>query len=351
MREEGLTVILITHKLNEVMAISDRVTVLRGGKVVGTVNTADTTRQELARMMVGRDVELTVEHDGGNPGDVILDVDSIVVEAASGRGSLKGLSIEVRSGEVVGVAGVSGNGQNALFDVLVGVEQVEEGRVTVHGSDIKGVSAQKISSMGVSGVPGDRINQGLMMDFRVKENLILGRHRLNPFANRGLMRRGPIDEFADKSFDEFEIKAPSIGHVTRTLSGGNLQKVIMARELSSEPQLLVVHQPTRGLDIAASQYVRQRLLEERDRGAAVLLMSEDLDEILNLSDRIAVIYDGRIVGVVPRAEATLEAIGLLMAGITDDDADAPASASTSVEPEAGNGEQDAADSEESGTGS
>ena len=328
MRADGLTVILITHKLNEVMEISDHVTALRRGKVVGTVDTAGTTRQDLARMMVGREVSLTVDNDGGDPGDPVLEVDNIFVEAESGRGSLKGLSISVRAGEVLGIAGVSGNGQNALFDALVGVRRASSGSVKVTGIDIAGVSAQKMAGMGVASVPGDRINQGLMMDFRVKENLILGNHRTNPFSRRGLMKRRPIDEFADDSVVEYEIKAPSTSHVTRTLSGGNLQKIIMARELSSDPRLLVVHQPTRGLDISASEYVRLRLLEERDRGAAILLMSEDLDEILNLSDRVAVIFDGTIVGTVIPKSTSLEEIGLLMAGISADQQADEASAQT-----------------------
>ena len=319
MRDEDLTVVLITHKLNEVMAISDRVTVLRRGKVVGTVNTADMTRQELARMMVGREVAFTVENEGGAAQDLVLEVDAIDLEADSDRSSLRGLSITVRAGEIVGIAGVSGNGQNALFDALVGVQRPSAGTIRLAGIDISDVPAQRLSGMGVASVPGDRIKQGLMMDFRVKENLILGRHRVRPFARRGLLQRRPIDEFADVSVEEFEIKAPSTSHITRTLSGGNLQKIIMARELSREPRLLVVHQPTRGLDIAASEYVRRRLLEERDRGAAILLMSEDLDEIMNLSDTVAVISDGRIVGTADPKEATLEEIGLLMAGISGED--------------------------------
>lgn len=324
MRDDGLTVILITHKLNEVMAISDRVTVLRRGKVVGTVNTSETSRQELARMMVGRDVAFTVENEGGDPGEPILEVDDVHIEGDSGRGSLKGLSLTVRAGEIIGIAGVSGNGQNALFDALVGVRRPTEGSIHVGGVDTAGLTAQRMAKMGVSSVPGDRINQGLMMDFRVKENMILGRHRSKPFSRRGLMKSKPIDEFADVSVDEFEIKAPSTNHVTRTLSGGNLQKIIMARELSTEPRLLVVHQPTRGLDIAASEYVRKRLIEERDKGVAILLISEDLDEILNLSDEIAVIFDGRIVGTVQPDSTNYEEIGLLMAGISRDQQDAEA---------------------------
>ena len=321
MREDDLTVVMITHKLNEVMAISDRVTVLRRGKVVGTVDTANTTREELAKMMVGREVAFTVDNEGGTPADPVLEVEGIDVAGDSDRSSLKSLSITVRAGEIVGIAGVSGNGQNALFDTLVGVRTPSSGSVRLGGVDISELTAQELASMGVASVPGDRIKQGLMMDFKVKENLILGRHRKPPFSARGLLKKRPIDEFAEASVREYEIKAPSTNHVTRTLSGGNLQKIIMARELSRDHRLLVVHQPTRGLDVAASEYVRLRLIEERDRGSAVLLISEDLDEVLNLSDRIAVISDGAIAGIVDPRSTTPEEIGLLMAGISGADAE------------------------------
>lgn len=316
MQSEGLTVILITHKLNEVMEISDRVTVLRRGKVVGTVDTADVTRSDLARMMVGRDVVFTVENEGGAPGGLLLEVEDVHLESESGRGSLEGLSLTVREGEIVGIAGVSGNGQNVLFDALVGVSHPESGEIRLSGRSTAGLSARKIAAMGVASVPGDRIRQGLVMDFRVKENLILGRHRSRPYAWGGVLRRRPVDDFAKQSIDEFEIMTPSAAHVTRTLSGGNLQKVIMARELSRTPKLLVVHQPTRGLDIGAAEYVRRRLIQERDNGAGVLLMSEDLDEIFNLSDRIAVIYEGRIAAETRPGGASLEEVGLWMAGIS-----------------------------------
>ena len=314
MRDEGLTIILITHKLKEVMELSDRVTVLRRGAVVGTVNTSDTGIRELARMMVGREVLFQVDKERSHPGAPILEVDGIHLESVTGRGSLKGLSLEVHAREIVGLAGVSGNGQNALFDALVGVERPSRGTIRIDGVEINELSANRIAALGVASVPADRIAQGLLMDFRVKENLVLGRHRAAPFARGGLLNRAAIDAFAAESIEGFDIKTPSAAHPTRTLSGGNLQKIIMARELSGKPKLLVAHQPTRGLDISASEYVRRRLVEERDRGAGVLLMSEDLDEIFQLSDRIAVIYDGRIVAVTTPDTTDLESIGLAMAG-------------------------------------
>lgn len=318
MRNEGLTIILITHKLKEVMELSDRVTVLRQGAVVGTVDTADVDIRELARMMVGREVLFQVDKQRSHPGAPVVEVDGIHVESVTGRGSLKGLSLEVSAGEIMGLAGVSGNGQNALFDALVGVEKPSGGTIRIDGVDTNDLSANRIAALGVASVPADRIAQGLLMDFKVKENLVLGRHRRAPFSRAGRLNRRAIDAFAAESIDGFEIKTPSAAHPTRTLSGGNLQKIIMARELSGAPKLLVAHQPTRGLDISATEYVRKRLVEERDRGAGVLLMSEDLDEIFQLSDRIAVIYDGRIVAVTAPEQTDLESIGLSMAGVGSD---------------------------------
>ena len=321
MRDEGLTIILITHKLKEVMDLSDRVTVLRRGKVVGTVDTANVDQLDLARMMVGREVLHQSDKALSKPGEPLLEVDGIHLASDTGRGSLDGLSITVGAGEIVGVAGVSGNGQNALFDAVVGVRHPTRGTIRIAGQDTTEASPHRIATLGVASVPGDRIAQGLMMDFSVKENLVLGNQRERQFSRAGILNRAQIDAFAAESIDKFEIKTPSASQTTRTLSGGNLQKIIMARELSGQPQLIIVHQPTRGLDIAASEYVRRRLVQERDRGAAVLLMSEDLDEIFQLSDRIAVIYDGRIVAVTEPDATTLEEIGMHMAGASDGDRD------------------------------
>ena len=325
MRDEGLTIILITHKLKEVMELSDRVTVLRRGELVGTVNTSDVDVRELARMMVGREVLFRFDKQRSDPGETILEVEEIHLESVTGRGSLKGLSIDVRAGEIVGLAGVSGNGQNALFDALVGVENPSAGTIRIDGVETNGLTTNRIVGLGVASVPADRIAQGLLMDFQVKENLVLGRHRSSRFSRAGWLNRAAINSFASESIEGFDIKTPSASHRTRTLSGGNLQKIIMARELSGEPKLLVAHQPTRGLDISATEYVRQRLVEERDRGAGVLLMSEDLDEIFQLSDRIAVIYDGLIVSVTTPDQADLESIGLSMAGADLARSDGPAS--------------------------
>ncbi len=320
MRDDGLTIILITHKLKEVMELSDRVTVLRRGEVVGTVNTGDVDQRDLARMMVGRDVLLQVDKHRRDPGDPVLEVSDVHLVSDTGRGSLDGLSVTVGAGEIVGVAGVSGNGQNALFDAVIGVRHPDTGTIRIAGTDVTDSPPHRIAELGVASVPGDRINQGLMMDFSVKENLVLGDQRDQRFARAGFLSRNRIDSFAEESIERFEIKTPSATQKTRTLSGGNLQKIIMARELSGDPRLIVVHQPTRGLDIAASEYVRRRLVQERDRGAGLLLLSEDLDEIFQLSDRIAVIYDGRIVAVTEPEDTTLEEIGMHMAGASGADA-------------------------------
>ncbi|MCY4069275.1 MAG: ABC transporter ATP-binding protein [Acidimicrobiaceae bacterium] len=314
MRDDGLTIILITHKLKEVMDLSDRVTVLRRGRVVDTVATDDVDQLDLARMMVGRDVLLQVDKQRSEPGAPVLEADAIHVESDTGRGALKGLSLNVGAGEIVGVAGVSGNGQNALFDSVVGVRHPHSGTIRITGQDVTTAAPHKIARLGVACVPADRIAQGLMMDFSIKENLVLGNHRSSQFSRAGILNQSQIDAFAAESIESFEIKTPSADQVTRTLSGGNLQKIIMARELYGRPALILAHQPTRGLDIAASEYVRQRLVQERDRGAGVLLMSEDLDEIFQLADRIAVIFDGRIVAMIEPDATSLEEIGMHMAG-------------------------------------
>lgn len=317
MKSRGLAIVFITHKLWEVMEVSDRVSVLRRGKLVDTVDTADTTTEDLARLMVGRDVILTVEKAEATPGARVLEVEDIHVDAHSARGSVRGLSLDVRESEILGIAGVSGNGQKALFDALVGVQQPVSGTIKLDGEDITKLTPKQLAAKGIAAVPADRIHQGLMMDFSVQENLVLGRHKAPQFVKRGLLNQKAIAAFAEKSIADYEIMTPSAQQITRVLSGGNLQKIILARELSNEPRVLIVHQPTRGLDIGASEYVRRRIVEERDRGAAVILMSEDLDETFNLADRIAVIYEGQINGVLEPQDATYEKVGMLMAGITN----------------------------------
>ncbi|MFV1963133.1 MAG: ABC transporter ATP-binding protein, partial [Acidimicrobiia bacterium] len=316
LKQRGVGIVLITHKLHEVMEISDRVAVLRHGKLVATVNTSETTSRKLARLMVGRDVILNVEKEPAKPGKLLLELEHVAAHGRALRGALVDVSLELREGEILGLAGVSGNGQNTLFDALVGVNPPTSGTMRLDEVDITAMSPKDIAAQGLSGVPSDRIRQGLMMDAQIQENLILGKQRSTTFSNLGFLDKKATRGFAEEAVEKFEIMASSPRQVTRVLSGGNLQKVILARELlGGSPKVLVVHQPTRGLDIGASEYVRRRLVAERDRGAAILLISEDLDEIFNLSDRIAVIYEGKIIGTVDPSTAVREDVGLLMAGI------------------------------------
>lgn len=314
MRADGLSIIFITHKLREVMEVSDRVTVLRKGRVVSTVNTADVTRTELARMMVGREVVFQIAKESVTPGPAVLEIEDLRAYDDRGIEALQGVSLTLHQNEILGLAGVSGNGQRELFDVLTGVRKPAQGRVLLEGTDITGRSPGHIAGRGVASVPEDRIHQGLVMDFRVSENMILGLQRRPQFADGVFLRHNEVRAFAEDLIQRFDIATPSPDQTTGVLSGGNLQKVIMARELSQAPKCLIVSQPTRGLDVGATEYVRRQLLQQRDHGTAILLISEDLDEIFNLSTRIAVIFKGQIAGLLDAERATLEDVGMLMAG-------------------------------------
>ncbi len=315
MRSEGLSIICITHKLEEVIDASDRVIVLRNGKLVDAIETAATNKEALARMMVGRDVMFRVDNKRKEPGEALLEVDDLTAYNDRGHAALRGVSFTVRRGEVLAVAGVSGNGQKELFDVLVGVRQAAGGRIALDRKDITNRPTTFSRGHGIGSIPADRIHQGLVMDFRVDENLILGRHWDSRFTRWSFLSQGKIAAFAETMIRDYEIVPPSASQAVRALSGGNLQKVIIARELSQEPKCLLVNQPTRGLDVGATEYAHRRLLQERDRGAGILLISEDLAEILSLATRIAVIFRGQIVGMMDGGEASIDEIGLLMAGI------------------------------------
>ena len=317
MRNDGLSIIFITHKLNEVMEVSDRVTVLRKAQLIETVNTADMTKIDLARMMVGREVVFQIEKGEVAVGEPLLEIKDLHAQNERGQPALCGISLTLHKNEILGMAGVSGNGQRELFDVLSGVRKATSGQVLLEGKEITNHSPSYIARQGVATVPEDRIHQGLVMDFTVGENLVLGLHRKPPFSRAGFMNRKAVDAFAQELVDSYEIATPSVAQTTKVLSGGNLQKIILARELSQEPKCLVVGQPTRGLDVGATEYVRRQLLDQRDRGAGVLLISEDLDEIFNLSTRIAVIFKGEIVGLLDTEQATREGVGLMMAGVRD----------------------------------
>ncbi len=313
MTADGLSVILISHKFDDVMQ-SDRVTVLRRGKVVGTVNTRETTKEKLTNMMVGRSVELRVKRDAHTRGKPVLEVKGLWATNDFGTTKLSGVDLTVHQGEIVGIAGVAGNGQGELFEALIGVRKAQRGTIRMDGVDITGRSPAEIQQAGMGYIPDDRFADGLVGDNDIQNNLILGHHRKKPFARMGLLQFGAIREFAQNAIRELEIKAPSESARTRSLSGGNAQKVIVARECTQATKVILANQPSRGLDVGVIEYMHERLLEKRRNNFGILLASEELEELLSLADRIVVIFKGRILGDFPAEAADIEQIGLLMAG-------------------------------------
>jgi len=312
--EAGLTIIFITHKLDEVMEISHRVTVLRKGKAVTTVDTADSSKSELARLMVGREVVFRVEKNPPQLGERILQVEDLHAHNDRGLPALRGMSFDLYGGEILGVAGVSGNGQHELSEVLTGLRKASKGRAILEAHDLTDCSARKIADLGVAHVPTERIRVGTVPTMSVRENLILKRYRSPDFCKWSILNEKAAYENACKAMKEYEISAPHDGTAARNLSGGNIQRLVLARELSGSPKFVVAAHPTYGLDVGATEQVREVLLAQRDRGAGILLISEDLDEVFQLSDRVLVIYEGQVMGIVPAEEANLEEIGLMMAG-------------------------------------
>jgi len=311
LREEGLAVVFISHKLREVMQITDRVTVMRAGEVVGTVATREVSPAELARRMVGRTTAAVFKPPVTARPRLALQLEAVAANDNKGIPALKGLSLEVYAGEIVGVAGVAGNGQTELAQVLAGVRPCTAGRILVYGQDVTNVGPERMMKAGVGRIPEDR-HESVVGEMTVAHNMVL--EHLDEFTRYGLLDRQRLLRHAQGLIAAYQIKARPEDRI-RTLSGGNMQKVILARVLERNPRVLVVSQPTRGLDVAATEYVRSKLVEQRQKGAAILLISEDLDEILELSDRIAVIYEGEIIRTMPADEATPEVLGLLMAGI------------------------------------
>ncbi len=311
MASQGHTIIFISHKLDEVLAIADHITVLRRGRVVGEVDPKETTKADLARMMVGREVLFHLEKPPLEPGEPVLEIRNVHAMGDKGVPALKGVTLEVREREIVGIAGVAGNGQHELAEVVTGLRHCTDGKVLVQGKDLTNKGPLAFIKAGVGHIPEDRTVEGAVGGLSLMDNLILKSYRDEPglFLN---YRR--IRERAEKLVKEFDVQAPSVDTLARVLSGGNLQKLILAREISADPVVLVAVHPTQGLDVGATESVRRSLLDQRARGRAVLLISEDLDEVMQLSDRIAVIYEGEIVGVVPAAKADRNQIGLMMAG-------------------------------------
>jgi len=315
--DQGKAVIFITHKLNEVLAIADRISVLRRGRVVGAADPAEVTEAELARMMVGREVILEVEKAQVHPGEVVLDVQDLQVYDDLGTLALDGISLQVRTGEILGIAGVQGNGQTELVEALTGLREVASGRIVIEGQVTTHASPRAITEVGTAHVPEDRQLDGLVLPFSVADNLVMNTYYVPPFAKGIVLQEDEIEAAARQRAERFDVRAPSLAVPVANLSGGNQQKVIVARELSRPIRLLIAAQPTRGLDVGSIEYIHNQLIERRDEGCAVLLVSSELDEIMSVADRIAVMYEGQIVATMPAAEATKERLGLLMAGVRE----------------------------------
>jgi simple sugar transport system ATP-binding protein len=315
--ETGVGIVFITHKLREVLAIADDIVVLRGGRVVGTTTPDQTTESGLAEMMVGRSVVLRVEKATAQPGDVVLQVDDLKVNDDRGQLAVDGVSLEVRAGEILGVAGVEGNGQRELVEAITGLRHAAAGVIAIAGKPLTNHSTRQIAENGVGHIPEDREKHGIIAAYSLAENSVLNRYHRKPFSSRGIMHREVIHEHAQAVVEEFDVRTPSVTMAASSLSGGNKQKLIVGREFSENIKLLIAAQPTRGIDIGAIEFIHRRIVEQRDKGAAVLLVSAELDEILGLADRVAVLYDGKLMDVLDTNVANRERVGLLMAGITD----------------------------------
>ena len=320
---QGKSIIFITHKLREVLDVADRITVLRLGKVVGTTVPGKANRHKLAEMMVGREVELEVERTPPKAGDVVMQVDDLVVADDRNQVAVDGVSLELRAGEIMGLAGVQGNGQTELVEALTGLRAATRGSIRILGEDVTYAKPRQITELGTAHVPEDRQRDGLVLPYPVSDNLVLCTYYLPPFSRGVVMRGKEIERTARRLIDEFDIRTPSPLTPAGSLSGGNQQKVIVAREFSRPIKVLIASQPTRGLDVGSIEYIHHRIVEKRDAGCGVLLVSSELDEIMELSDRIAVMYRGKIVAVLEAEEATKEHVGLLMAGVSPEKAATP----------------------------
>ena len=318
--KEGKSILFISHKLNEIMEVADRVTVLRRGKGIGTVNVKDTTEEELSRMMVGRDVQLVAHKDEKVPGDVVLDVkDMTVASKMHKNNAVKDVTFQVRSGEIVCIAGIDGNGQTELIYGLTGLEPLESGTISLAGEDITHASIRERSRK-MSHIPEDRHKYGLVLDYPLDYNIVLQRYYEPEFVSgNGFLKQKNIRTYAEKLIQQYDVRSgQGAGTITRSMSGGNQQKAIIARELDKEHKLLVAVQPTRGLDVGAIEYIHNQLIRQRDAGCAVLLVSLELEEVMNISDRILVMYEGQIVGELDPKKTTTEELGLYMAGVRND---------------------------------
>ncbi|MGI9056466.1 MAG: ABC transporter ATP-binding protein [Pyrinomonadaceae bacterium] len=313
MREQGKTIVIITHKLEEVLAISDNVTVMRDGKTVGNVKTSETSAKDLARMIVGRDVLLRVEKTNAEPTDTVLTVENLSVAGKHGE-ALKDISFKVRAGEIVGIAGIEGNGQTELIEAIAGLLPAQTGKITLSGKDITKFSVRKRTELGIGHIPEDRHKRGLLLDSDLEENAILGVHYRAPVASSGILNSAVIEKRTKEIIENFDVRPPNPNLSAKSLSGGNQQKLIIGREFLLNPKLLLVSQPTRGVDIGAIEFIHRKLIELRDAGTAVLLVSAELEEVTALADRLLVINKGKFVGEVDPKVTSTEEIGLLMTG-------------------------------------
>ena len=314
---EGKSILFISHKLNEIMAVADRVTVLRKGKCIGTVNTCDTNKQELSNMMVGRPVQLVIDKTPAHPGEEILHVEDLcVLSHLHKRNAVDHVSFNVRAGEIVCIAGIDGNGQTELVYGLTGLEPMVSGKIRLCGKDISNASIRERSVMGMSHIPEDRHKHGLVLDYSLEDNLVLQRYFEPEFTDKaGFLRRANIHAYAERLIDEYDIRSgQGAATITRSMSGGNQQKAIIAREVDRDKPLIIAVQPTRGLDVGAIEYIHKQLVAQRDAGKAVLLVSLELDEVMSLSDRILVMYEGQIVGELDPKQTTVQELGLYMSG-------------------------------------
>jgi general nucleoside transport system ATP-binding protein len=312
----GTTVIFITHKLNEVLEVADDIVVLRRGKVAGTADPKTATRQELANLMVGRDVELIVPKGPAKPGDVVLHLENVFVRDDRLDMKVKGVDLEVRAGEILAIAGVQGNGQTELVEAITGLRALDSGTIIIGGHHTEGAGPREVSDLGVAHIPEDRGRDGLIPPMTVAENYVLDSYHRPPYSKRGVLDLDAVNERAAAGVKDFDIRTPSIETRAGSLSGGNQQKVVVAREFSVPVQLVIAAQPTRGLDVGSIEYIHRRLVEQRDAGAAIVIVSTELDEVLAVGDRIAVMFDGKIVGILNGDDATYEKVGLLMGGAT-----------------------------------
>lgn len=312
---EGKSIILITHKLKEIMQVADRCTVIRRGRYIGTVEVDETVNEDsLAEMMVGREVNFDAEYSKADPQQIVLDIQNLVVKDSRGLKAVEGLDLQIRAGEVLGIAGIDGNGQTELIEAISGLKKPESGKVLLNGKDVTGHTPRKMTEAGIGHIPQDRHKHGLILDYSIRDNMVLQTYYKEPFSKRGLMNYKAVAEKAKALIEKFDVRTPSIDVPARALSGGNQQKAIIAREVDRSPDLLIAAQPTRGLDVGAIEFIHEQLIKEREKGRAVLLISFELDEILHVSDRIAVLYEGKIVGIRDPKETTEQELGFLMAG-------------------------------------